>query len=85
MFEGTLMEQLAPKCFRTPLNADEHHKKRSRSCDDNFDEDEPATSRQNAFARDSRSTGRSSGSSSSSSAHYMNSLGNSGTLSRNSD
>ena len=79
------MEQLAPKCYRTPLNADEHQKKRSRSCDDNFDEDEPAMSRQNAFARDSRSTGRSSGSSSSSSGHYVNSLGNSETLSRSTD
>lgn len=83
------MEQLAPKCFRTPLDADEHHKKISRSCDDNFDEDEPAMSRQNAFARDSRSTGSTSGSSSSGSVSgsvsYMNSLGNSGTISRNSD
>lgn len=82
------MEQLAPKCFRTPSNAGEHLKKRSRSCDDNFDEDEQAISRQTTFARESRSCGNrydSASSSSSSSSHYMNNLGNSGTISRTLD
>ena len=78
------MEQLAPKCFRTPSNAGEHPKKRSRSCDDNFDEDEQAISRQASFARESRSGGNRYDSASSSS-HYMNNLGNSGTILRTLD
>ena len=75
------IKESAPQSFRTPSTADGILKKRSRSYDDDFAEDEPAISRQATFARESRSTS----SACSSSNHYIKSVDNSGALSRNSD